>query len=1100
MKQLEQLSVVMLSALVAISLPAILNAQAGVGTIVGTVFDPNGAVVLSADVQIVDHATGTIRHVAANAEGYYIVPSLQPAVYDITITAKGFATFRRTAVTLLADQNLTVNAHLAVGSASQTVSVSAESTQVDSTTGTLSQVVGQKQILDLPLDGRNAVELATLVPGATWAPADSDDQGDLKTLPVVVTLSVNGSRGNQTGYYLDGSTNNDIYTNVNQPFPFPDALQEFSVQSSDYSAVYGGNSGAVVNAISKSGTNHFHGDLFEFNRNAVFNARNYFASVRDQLKRNQFGAVIGGPIKHNKTFFFFGYQQTQVRDIANGNTAYVPTGAELNGDFSAIPTQLVNPTTGAPYPKNQIPTTSFDPAAVDWVKNYMPSSGASSGVVYYGVPESQSFDEYMASGDQNLSPKDHLFLRYYLDVYNNNPYLDPTNYLSNVSRSEIFSHNAIISETHIFSPNLLNVVRISMSRVTTNAGADPNSISVADLGVKVTQPTSFGKALDGINVSSYWSVSSFPPSIMNRTNFPLSDNLSWVRGRHSFNFGGELSRGWTVIRDAYLAGGDFTFNANTTGNSLASFMIGSIYTFQQGNGEFKDDRDWLAALYAQDDYHMSKGLTLNLGIRWAPFIPFYEIKGRVEQFRAANYYAGIVSTQFPNAPAGLLFPGDPGMPKNGVTSSCCDFSPRVGFAYDVRGNGSTAIRGGFGVFFDSQQVGIENNRFVDVSPFSTQVDLTEPVGTFSNPYLGVPNPFPAPATPSKNSTFPAPVLAATYDPSDNSREPAPVTYNYNLTVEHQFPQGILARAGYVGSLSQHEVETVELDPAVYTPGSTLSTQQRRIFPQYSSIGQGTSDVNANYNSLQLTAQRRMNNITAQANFTYSKSLDDVPAGQGDAGIASQDDSALPVTNPDRHAFDYGPSDFDHRYNFTGSYVWDLPRLKRENAALRAVAGAWQTNGIINYASGFALTALAGADRSQTGLNEDRAEEISPNVRGGNACAGVAYCRNWLNPAAFVTNYTATSYPLGTAGNTGKGAFEGPHFVAWTAGLTKNFPLHSEQRELQFQAQFFNVLNHTNLGNPSLTANSPNFGKITSYATDAPNAEPRVGQLALKLIF
>lgn len=1071
-------------------------AQAGLGTIVGTVTDPTGAVIPSATVKILDQNTGAVRTVKANAEGYYVVPSLAPSTYRITATEKGFAPGVQSSVTLLADQHLTVNMKLNLAGAKQTVSVT-EGTpnQVDTTSSTLSQVIEQKRIVDLPLDGRNPVQLALLVPGTVQAPANGSDQGQYKTLPAAITISTNGSRANQTSFNLDGASNNDIYTDVNQPFPFPDALQEFSVQTSNYAARYGGNSGAVINAITKGGTNHFHGDLFEFVRNAVFNARNHFASQRDQLKRNQFGGVIGGPIVRNRAFFFFGYQQTQLRDTQNGHHAYVPTAAELNGDFSAIPTQLYNPVTKAPYPNNQIPTSQFDPASVKLVTNYLPSSSLSNGEVEYATPISQSFNEYVIRGDENISPKDHLFERYFLDKYTDNPNLDPKNYLSAVSQSQINSHNAIIGETHIFNSNLLNDARIGFSRVSTNAGPPKNSISVADLGVNVYQPSEFAKALDGIQVASYFDLGSFPPSIMNRNNYLISDDVTWVRGKHNFAFGGMLERGQVIIRDAYLAGGEFYFSADNTGNSLASLMLGSLRQFKQGNGEFKDDRDWVAAVYAQDSYHVSRNLTLNYGVRWAPFIPWYEVDGRVEQFRMSNYYAGIVSQQFPNAPPGLLFPGDPGMPKYGVNRTWHDFSPRVGFAYTPTSSDRTSIRGGFGVFYDAQQVGIENNRFVDVSPFSTQVDVTTPQGTFSNPYQGMVNPFPAPAVPSKNSIFPAPVLAVTYDPAHNSRMLPPVTYNYNLTIQHEFSKSYLFTASYVGSLSRHETETIELNPAVYIPGSTLSTDQRRMFQGYSSIGQGTDDLVSNYNGLQLSIQRRLAPLTLLANYTYSKALDDVPVGQGNAGIASQSVSALPWTNPNRHKFDYGRSDFDHRHILNVSYVLNLPSFSGHALLERNLLGGWITTGILSYQSGQALTPLAGADRSQTGLGRDRAMQISKNVYGGDACGNTVPCVNWLNPAAFVTNYTATSFPLGSAGNVGKGAFNGPSMTTWDVGLLKNFYVMPQRMHLQFHAEFFNVLNHTNLGNPNLTANSSSFGEIQGTSTD-----PRIGQLAMKLIF
>jgi hypothetical protein len=684
----------------------------GLGTIVGTVTDTTGAVIPGAQVKAVNAGTGISRSVISNSQGYFVIPSLNPAQYDVSIEAPGFAPLSKSDVTLLADQSLTLNSSLSPPGQSQTVDVSAQELAVNTSTSNLSQVIEQKRIVDLPLNGRNAVSLALLVPGASIGSSSSIDQGVTKTFPAAITISFNGSRANQTSYNLDGVNNNDIYTNVNMPFPFPDALQEFSVQTSNYAARYGGNSGAVVNAITKSGTDEVHGDLFEFVRNAVFNARNYFAPVRDQLKRNQFGGTIGGPVVipklykgKGRTFFFFGYQQTQIRNVQNGNVAYVPTAAELRGDFSALLSasnsnnpfgkayQIVDPKTKAPYVNNQIPVGSFDPAAVAFTK-YLPLATADPGTgrVVYSIPLSQSFNEYMARLDQTLSAKDRLIARYYINRFNNNPFLNPTDYLSLVGATQSYAHNALLSETHIFSANLLNEFRVAFSRITSNSGPPTNSINYNTLGVNIYQPA--GQPFLGtINVSGYFATSStnYPFKIY-RDNYNLADDVTFVRGRHSMVFGAAALRGQVLLRDAFQAGGNFGFTSDSTNNALAGYLLGSIRTFAQGAGETKDNLDHVVSAYAQDNYHVTQRLTLNLGLRWEPYIPWQETKGRVEQFRPQNYYAGIHSQVFPNAPAGLLFPGDPGMPSNGVRGSYVVFAPRIGFALDVTGDGKTSIQ------------------------------------------------------------------------------------------------------------------------------------------------------------------------------------------------------------------------------------------------------------------------------------------------------------------------------------------------------------------------------------------------------------------------
>ncbi len=1080
----------------------------GFGTIVGTVTDPAGAVVPGAKVTVTNEGTEQSRDVVSNDQGYFVVPSVQPASYSLTVNSSGFASFTQVHLRVLADQSLTANVSLTLQQSSEKVTVEATPVQVDTSTSTLNQVVEQKRIVDLPLNGRNAASLALLVPGAIQAPPDNSDQGVYKTFPTAVTVSANGSRANQTSFNLDGSNNNDPYTNVNQPFPFPDALQEFSVQTSDYGARYGGNAGAVVNIITKSGSNDLHGDAFEFNRNAVFNARNYFAGNRDQLKRNQFGGTIGGPIViprlydgRNKTFFFFGYQRTNLSNIQNGQSAFVPTPAELGGDFSALlnpnspnnpfgrSVPITDPSTGQPFSGNIIPTSRFDPAALAFTRYLPVSAAAGNGKVYYSTPLGQNFNEYIGRVDHSFSEKDRLTARYFFDRFDNQAFNTPNNYLSLVSSSLIVSQNALLQETHILKPNLLNDFRLAYSRETSDAGPPPNTAGFGNIGVNIYQPPG-PTNIDSLQVSGYFSVSSFPQLFLARNTLTPSDDVSWTLGRHTLTFGGSYTRGALALRDAYLAHGQFSFTSDITNNALASFLLGKIRTFQQGAGEYKDNINNTFGLYLQDDYHVSKRLTLNLGVRYEPFIPWQETRGRIEQFRISNYQADIVSQQFPNAPPGLLFPGDPGMPQYGVNGAYKNFSPRAGFAWDVAGNGKTSVRGGFGSFYESQQIGIINNRFVDVSPFSPQVSVAYPAGPFSNPYAGSVDPFPAVLPPPKNATFPTPVLAVTYDPANNSQMKPPVTYNYNFTVEHQFLGGWLGRIAYVGSESRHLTETIELNPAVYTPGSTAGTDARRLFQPFGSIGQSSQDINSNYNALQATAQKRMSNgLTVLANYTYSKSLDDVPNGQGNAGIASQSDSPIPWYLPGRHQFDYGRSDFDHEQNFVLSYTWQTPALSRINLLVREILGSWETTGILSVRSGGPVTVLAGQDRSQTGIQQDRGVLLNSNVFGSGACKNTAPCVDYLNTTAF-------GIPaLGTYGNIGKGSFSGPGFLNWDVGLLKNFPLKSERYILQFHAEFFNVLNRANFGNPNASVQAAGFGTITGTSGD-----PRIGQLALKVLF
>src|SRR3954451_1376826 len=448
----------------------------GFGIISGVISDPSNAAIAQVTVTATEVATGLTRTAISTAEGFYTLTSLRPAEYIVSVEQVGFGKFRQTGITLLANQSLTVNVSLALGSTSESVTVNAGAAQVDTTTATLRQVVDSSRMVELPLNGRNAAQLTTLVAGAVTAPSNNADQGPTKTFPAAVTISTNGSRQNQIGYFLDGAPTIDSMSNVNQPFPFPDALQEFSVQTSNYNSEYGQNAGGVVSIVTKSGTNQFHGDAFGFLRNSVFNARNFFAGTRDPLKRGQFGGTFGGPVIKDKTFFFAGYQGTRIRSEQNGLHAFVPTTANLAGDFSAM-LQANNPnnplsrvvaikdpasSVGAVFPGNIIPVSRFDPASLKMM-SYLPRVGGNGGV-FFNRPISQNYDVYILRGDHSFSSKDRLVGRDYYDRYFGVPQFGG-NLLAYRDGSTISSHNAVLQEVHIFNPGLLNDFRMGFSRI-----------------------------------------------------------------------------------------------------------------------------------------------------------------------------------------------------------------------------------------------------------------------------------------------------------------------------------------------------------------------------------------------------------------------------------------------------------------------------------------------------------------------------------------------------------------------------------------------------------------------------------------------------------
>lgn len=639
----------------------------------------------------------------------------------------------------------------------------------------------------------------------------------------------------------------------------------------------------------------------------------------------------------------------------------------------------------------------------------------------------------------------------------------------------------MLNETHVFTPSLLNDFRASFAREVSERGPAAGSIDATQLGVKMYSPPG-DHVIESLSVSSFFSISQTDPASFTRDQYSISDSVSWVHGKHNMIAGIDATRAWVLLRNQFHQPGAFSFTADVTNLALASFLLGNMRTFLQGNGEFKDNRVNSFGLYFQDDWHVSRKLTVNLGLRYDPFFPWKETKGRIEEFSPAAYNAGTVSQVFVNAPPGLLFPGDPGVPKWGLKSNFKNFEPRLGFAYDLTGDGKTSIRGGAGVFYDTQQNGIYNNRFVDTSPFSVQVNYNPASTPFSDPYRGNVDPFPAPYPPPKNIAFPLPDLAASYDVAHGGTYQTPVSYDWNFSIERQLSGDWMARAAYVGSHASHLLETLELSPLVYPTG-------KHLYPEYSDIAEAAQDVNSSYNSLQLTAQKRFSKgFTILANYTWSKSIDDLPYGQGVGTVVSGSSSPIPWYLPGRHQFDRGPSEFDHTHRFVFSYSWALPMLSSMPAAVRFVAGGWQLTGLLSVQSGGPLTILAGKDLSGTALGSDRATLLSNTVYGTGACGTAKPCVDWLVPTSF-------GLPAaGTYGTLGKGALRGPNLITYDGGLFKDFPIRGDRMKFQFRAEFFNMFNRVNFNNPAVSVAGAGFGRITSAG------DPRIGQLALKFAF
>ncbi|MGH9377334.1 MAG: TonB-dependent receptor domain-containing protein [Terriglobia bacterium] len=1111
MKRAYGIALFPLIALALLFNPASLGAQAVASAqIHGVITDATGAVIPNAKVRVTQTATGMTRTTATNSSGAYVLPSLPVGPYTFEVQAPGFENYIQSGIILEVGNNVALNVAMKVGAVSQQVAVQANATMVQTQNTSVSEVIDQRRMVDLPLNGRLATDLMILAGASLHSPVTGDFASS-KNYSSSAVISVAGGQGNGNDYLMDGADNNDSFSNVNLPYPFPDALQEFSVETNGLSARYGLHPGSVMNVVTKSGTNGFHGDLFEFVRNGVFNARSWNAPTQDTLRRNQFGGTVGGPIKKDKLFFFFGYQGTRTRTSPPSTTSHVPTAQVLTtGDFSAIESAtcqskgartIKNPFTGQTFANGQVPTNLFNQQALNLLK-YIPTSSDPCGQITYGIPNPSDENQYLGRVDWTISSKQSFFGRYFITNYDAPPFFDGKNLLTTtLAGINQRSQNFVLSHTYSINPTTVNTAHASWSRLRDNRGPAPNLFNEASLGIDIFQTAPI---FSQFTISNYFNVGTGTgaPGHFNRNSVQLADDVDSIHGKHQITFGADWIHNQLNEWNVFQGNGPFSFDGSWSGDALVDLMLGlpKAGGFIQGDPEAQNWRQNYIGLYLQDDIHVNSRFNFHAGLRWEPYLPPVDAVGRGSYFSMAAFLAGAKSSVYTTSPAGLLFVGDPGIPRGYTHHELAQFDPRIGFAWDISGNGKQTIRASYGIFYDTPE-NFYGDRYSDAPPWGSSITPTmgPTAGNLTNPFASYPggNPFPLAFPPPKNAIF---TLEGTYVNFSLNQKP---TYmqQWDLSYQRQFSHNWLISATYIGNHTVHVWGGNEMNPAVFLTAaqcaaagisakscqSTSSTNQRRVLylanpaqgQYYATLAQNYDGAYANYNALLLTARHRFsNNFTLLTNYNYSHCLSLTDFTGELTGPSFQ--------NPADPGADYSNCGFDLRGNFNASLVATTPRFHGGWAG--RVLGGWQISPIISYRTGSWFSPSSSKDNSLTGVGHDRPNVVSGvNFYTSGACAKVAPCVNYFDPAAYVTN------PTGTFGNAGSNSILGPSYFDIDTAVSRYFQIREGQRlEARFEA--FNVGNNVSFNNPTSSITSSNFGRITGAHS------PRILQLALKYYF
>jgi carboxypeptidase family protein len=1060
----------------------------------GTVRDQSGAVLPGVEVIATQTDTGIARNVVTNETGSYVLPNLAIGPYKLEAALPGFRSFVQNGIVLLVNSSPVINPVMQVGQVNESIEVQANATLVETRSQGVGQVIENARILELPLNGRNVTEMILLAGAAVQGVGG----GGGATNPFTTassSISIAGGLSTGVTFNLDGINHNHPGNNYEMPLPFPDALQEFKVETSALSAQNGMHSAGAVSGVTRSGTNDLHGDLFEFVRNYKFNARNFFARRRDSLKRNQFGGTAGGPIIKNKLFFFGGYQGTIIRQDPAENTSFVPTPAMLAGDFTAITAPACNAgrqiPLRAPFVGNRIDPALFSKPSLAIVNHAnFPRTTDPCGRVLWGARSTEDGHQFIGRLDYQRSSNHSIFGRYLgTPLHRGVPYkLTPTLLATNTVGVDGLAQSITLGDTYLIGPNIVNAFRFAGNRVTSFRTME-DYFDLSEIGVKMYTYLPHSTQLSVTGGFTLGGAAA-APGYTRLAVFALADDVSIVRGNHQFGVGMSGSQNYYNYHGNAFSNAPVVFNGQATGLGLADFLTGNVFSFIESPGYHQETRQRMFALYGQDVWKVTSRLTVNAGLRWEPFLPAQRTDLKTTHFDLDLYKRSVKSTVYTNAPAGLLFPGDSGFPNSsGMYYQWRNSSPRVGLAWDINGDGRTSLRASYGLFFDVPQQQYFQSQG-NAPPWLPRVEVDGV--RFEDPWAGFPGGNPYPLPPGVNVFTPyARYLSMNYDTHN------PTVSQWNLALQRQVGSNWLASASYLGSNSVHLWTSDTINPAVYlgtgpctlngvaypvcsTPGNT--DQRRRLSLENPAAGQYYGFVyliddggTASYNGLILSLQRRpAHGVTLSANYTWSHCISDPVPFLVDG---------TPYTHPQNRRADRGNcetvSGNDRRHIFNLTSVAETPQFS--NQTLRMIATGWRLSPILRLQSGGYFTVTTSSDLALDGIPNQRVNQVLENVYGDKSYT------KYLNPAAFALPAT------GTRGNLAPLNVLGPGYWQFDVALSRTFPVKEGQR-MEFRAEAFNLTNSTRLMNPVANLNAGNFGQITTAR------DPRIMQFALKYIF